>query len=179
MRGVPVQSCLATSLLLVAALVPASAEDAAPASDRAAIDGCLQQQKDAPEHCIGIVYKACTDQPSGSSTAGMGFCAQRETQVWQEKMAASLKQLLAGPLGKTQAQPANRPPESKRDRVVAGSDIINDMQRTWLIWRAKMCDTESLQYEGGSASRVVYGACVYEETGRHALWLAALAEDAH
>jgi len=155
----------------------ASAQEEPLVSDRAAIDGCLQKQKDAPEHCIGVVYKACTEEPSGSSTAGMGFCAQRETKVWQEKIEASLDEMRAGALGKKRAEPWNRPPENRRERAVAGADIIDDMQRTWLAWRAKMCDTASLQYEGGSLSRVVYGECIYEETARHALWLKALLED--
>ena len=170
---------LLTGLLLLASLRPAPAQEGPLPSDRVAIDGCLQKQKDTPERCIGLVYKACTDEPSGSSTAGMGFCAQRETQVWQEKMEASLQQLRDGPLGKTQAQPFNRPPENKRDNAVPGTDIIDDMQRSWAAWRAKMCDTQAMQYEGGSLSRVIYGECVYEETGRHALWLKALLEDTH
>ncbi len=85
--------------------------------------------------------------------------------------------MLDGPLGKTVAQPWNRPSENKRDHAVPGTDIINDMQKTWLIWRAKKCDTTAMQYEEGSLSRVLYGACIYEETGRQALWLKSLVED--
>jgi uncharacterized protein YecT (DUF1311 family) len=168
-----------TSSVLLASILPLSAKDAALPRDRAAIDGCLQKQKETAERCIGTVYDACTNEPSGSTTVGMNQCAQRELQVWQEKMAASLKQLLAGPLGATQAQPENRPPENKRDHAVPGSDIINDMQRTWVAARAKVCDTATLQYEGGTLASVVYGQCVYEETGRHALWLKTLTEDTH
>ena len=89
----------------------------------------------------------------------------------------NLKQLLDGPLGKTVAQPWNRPPQNKRDHAVPGADIINDMQQTWVVWRAKKCDTAAMQYEEGTLSRVIYGACIYEETGRHALWLKSLVED--
>ena len=166
----------ATLLLLVSAL-PATAQPAPRPADRATIDACLQQQKDTPERCIGIVTKACTDAPGGSTTAGLGFCAQHEMQVWQEKMQASLKQLRAGPLGQTKAEPWNRPPENKREHAVPGADIIDDMQRAWLAWRAKMCDTAAMQYEGGSLSRVIYGDCIYRETARHALWLQQQVDD--
>ena len=107
----------------------------------------------------------------------MGLCAQREMQVWQEKMEASLKQLRAGPLGQTKAEPWNRPPENKREHAVPGADIIDDMQRTWLAWRAKMCDTAAMQYEGVSLSRVIYGDCIYRETARHLLWLQQQVDD--
>lgn len=164
--------------LFFALCVGAAAQNPPLAEDRAAIDACLKQNAEAPERCIGTVYKPCTDAPEGSSTAGMGACAGRETAVWQEKVEASFKQLLVGALGDIQAQPWNRPPENKRDKAVPGTDILNDMQATWRIWRAKKCDALSMQAEGGSLSRVLYGSCIYEETARHALWLASLVEDA-
>jgi uncharacterized protein YecT (DUF1311 family) len=92
-------------------------------------------------------------------------------------MEASLKQLRAGSLGQTEADPANRPPENKRAGKVPGTNIINDMQQTWISFRAKKCDTEAMQAEGGSLSRVLYGSCFYDETARHALWLASLVDD--
>jgi uncharacterized protein YecT (DUF1311 family) len=173
----PMRRVAAAAILFVALGVAAAAQSLPLAEDRAAIDACLQQEKDAPERCIGIVYKPCTDAPEGSSTAGMGDCASREKAVWDEKVDASFKQLLAGTLGQTAAEPWNRPPENKRDTKVPGTDILNDMQRTWRSWRAKKCDALSMQAEGGSLSRVLYGSCIYEETARHALWLAALVED--
>jgi uncharacterized protein YecT (DUF1311 family) len=165
------------ALLLLVCVLPAAAQPLPRPADRVTIDTCLQKEEDAPERCIGLVYKACTDAPGGSTTAGMGFCAQHETQVWQEKMEASLRQLLAGSLGQIKAEPWNRPNENKREHSVAGADIINDMQRAWLAWRAKMCDTAAMQYEGGSLSRVIYGDCIFRETARHALWLAQQVDD--
>jgi uncharacterized protein YecT (DUF1311 family) len=170
---------LVATHLLVAPILSAAAQDASLPNDRAAIEGCLQKRTDAPERCIGIVYNACVDEPSSGTTVGMGECAHHETQVWQEMIDAHLQRLLAGPLGETQAEPHNRPTENKREHAVPGSDLIDDMQRTWLIWRAKMCDLLNLEYEGGSLARVVYGKCFYEETGRHALWLKALADEIH
>ena len=92
-------------------------------------------------------------------------------------MEASLAALMTGSLGQTDAQPYNRPDENRRDAPVKGTDILSDMQRTWVIWRAKKCDALAMQAEGGTLSRVIYGSCVYEETARHALWLKALVED--
>jgi uncharacterized protein YecT (DUF1311 family) len=165
--------------MLLASALPAVADDTPLKRDTATIDSCLQKQAKAPERCIGLLYKACTAQPSGQSTVGMEACSERERQVWQQKMTASLHEVLGGPLGKVQAKPENRPAGDRRATAVPGSDIIKGMQSTWTSLLAKMCDTESLQYEGGTASRVVYAQCVFEETARHALWLKSLTEDQH
>jgi hypothetical protein len=108
---------------------------------------------------------------------GIEGCARREQLVWQEMVDASVKRLNASPLGTTKAQPWNRPRENARKREVPGTDIIADMERTFVIWRAKMCDTMAMQAEGGTLSRVIYAYCSYKETGRHALWLKALEAD--
>lgn len=166
---------LAAGVLLLA--LPGLAQDAVQADDRAAIEACLQKQTDTPERCIGTVENACEDEPGSGTTMAAERCGHREQLVWQEMIEASLKLLSAGPLGTTKAQPWNRPRENARKREVPGTDIITDMERTFVIWRAKMCDTTAMQYEGGTASRVVYGDCVFKETGRHALWLKALEAD--
>jgi uncharacterized protein YecT (DUF1311 family) len=166
---------LAAGVLLLA--FPASAQDAVRAGDRAAIEACLQKQTDTPERCIGTVNNACEKQPDTGSTVGLEGCARREQLVWQEMLEASLKQLKAGPLGTTKAEPWNRPRENARKSEVPGADIIADMEQTFVIWRAKMCDTMAMQAEGGTLSRVIYADCVYKETGRHALWLRALQSD--
>jgi len=166
-------------VVLLASAVAAAADDAPSPGDRAAIATCLDKKADAPETCVGTVYNACIDEPRGSSTYGMGMCARRETLVWQAMIDANLAQLRNGTLGKTQALPENRPPENRRAHAVPGNDIIEDMERTWLLLRAKMCDTAAMAYEGGSLSRVIYGQCMYEEAARHALWLKSLADDVH
>ena len=151
--------------------------------DRATIDVCLKKQTEA-EECIGVVYKACTERPPSDadaatpgSTPGQEDCAAREATVWQEKIDASLKALRQGPLGQTEAKPSNRPAVSKLDHPVPGTQIIDDMQRTWEIWRAKMCDMRALRYEGGTFARTTYAICLYEEAARHALWLKEVEDD--
>jgi hypothetical protein len=166
---------LAVGVLLLA--LPASAQDAVRADDRAAIEACLQKETDAPERCIGTVDNACEKEPGTGTTPGIEDCASRERRVWQEMIEASLKRLNAGPLGATKAQPWNRPRENARKREVPGTEIIADMERTFVIWRAKMCDTTAMQAEGGTLARVIYAYCSYKETGRHALWLKALEAD--
>jgi uncharacterized protein YecT (DUF1311 family) len=163
-----------STALLVLLLAPALAAAQPRPDDRAAIAACLESAKDNPERCIGVVYTPCTDSREGGTTYGMGECAARERAVWTERMEASLAALMAGPLGQTDAQPYNRPSENRREGPVKGASILRDMQATWLIWRAKKCDTEAMQAEGGTLSRVIYGACVYQETARQALWLKAL-----
>lgn len=166
---------LAATVFLLA--LPAAAQDAVRADDRVAIEACLQQQTDTPERCIGTVDNACEKEPKTGTTVGMEECASREQRVWQEMIAASLKRLNAGPLGTTKAKPWNRPRENARKHEVPGTDIIADMERTFVIWRAKMCDTSAMQAEDGTLSRVIYAYCSYKETGRHALWLRELEAD--
>ena len=160
---------LAAGALLLA--LPASAQNAVRPDDRTAIEACLQKQTDAPERCIGTVNSACEGEPGPDSgtTRAVALCGRRELLVWQEMVEASVARLKTGPLGTMKLQ---RPGEG------LGADIIADMERTFVIWRAKLCDTFAMQYEGGTASRVLYGDCVYKETGRHALWLKALEADA-
>jgi|SRR5665213_2884939 len=173
----PVRVPAAWALLLAVSMSPAAAQQPALDNDRAAIDTCLRDTQGAPDHCIGIVYMPCTEDREGSTTRGMQQCASREMAVWQEKIDDSMKKLSSGPFGATEAQPWNRPPENKRERMVPGTDILNDMAKTWTVWRAKKCDALAMQAEGGSLSRVIYGACLYDETARHALWLRTVVDD--
>jgi uncharacterized protein YecT (DUF1311 family) len=175
---------LVVSIILIASALAAAAQSAVRDQDRATIDACLQREKAAPERCIGTVSGPCSEAPQTpadsvppGSTAGRGACAQREVAVWQEKIDATLAALRSGPLGKTIANPWNRPPHNKRAGPVPGTDLIDDMHRHWHVWRAKKCDTQAMQYEDGSLSRVIYGACLNDETARHALWLMTLEEN--
>ncbi len=183
--GIPTMRWLPLTFLMLLPLAhPAAAADKPRADDRAAIEICLQKQKDEPERCITAVFKPCTEAPRGpndryahDSTAGQTDCFNREMAVWDTKMDESLKQVLAGPLGTITAKPEYRPAGNKRAHAVPGADIVNDMQRTWLAARAKQCDTESMFYEGGTFSSIVYGDCVLKETGRHVIWLLDVVND--
>ena len=179
MRGIPL-----TALLLLTCIGAVHAQDKPRAEDRTAIDACLQREASEPQRCIGIVYKACTERPPTDddkappgSTPGQENCAGREMAVWQEKIDTTLKELREGPLGQTVAQPWNRPAETKRNRAVPGTEIIDDMQRAWRSASARMCDMRTLRYEGGTFARTIYATCLYEETARHALWLWDVAND--
>ena len=171
-------------MLAVLAQPAASAGTTIRPDDRITIDACLQKQRAEPGRCITAVFKPCTEAPRGpddpyahDSTAGQTDCFNREMAVWDAKMEESLNKLLAGPLGTMTARPEYRPRGSKRDHAVSGADIINDMQRTWLAARAKQCDTESMFYEGGTFSSIVFGNCVLKETGRHVIWLLDVVND--
>lgn len=165
------------TVLLLATLTPSVALAQARPEDRAVIERCLQAEQEHPDRCIGLVYRPCSETTEGGTTAGMGVCAARETAVWTALMEASLATLTAGSLGQTDAQPHNRPNENRRSEPVKGAEILRDMQETWISWRAKKCDTAAIQAEGGTLSRVIYGACISEETARQTLWLRSLVED--
>ena len=157
--------------------LPASAAERALPADQNTIDVCLSKAGESSETCIGIIYAPCIETAQGSSTMGMGECAARELAVWDAILNKSYQALLASSLGSTDAMPENRPPENRRPGVVKGSDIIRDMQRAWIAFRAKKCDVAAMQFEGGSASRVIYGDCSMRETARQALWLRAIADE--
>jgi uncharacterized protein YecT (DUF1311 family) len=173
------------SIFLIFAVVPVvDAQDASRSEDRATIDRCLEQQRDSPERCVTAVFKPCTEAPQGpkdqvphDSTAGQVECFNREMAVWDEKMKVALQRLLAGPLGKQIVKPEYRPRGNERKQAVAGADIIDDMQKTWLAARVKICDTESMFYEEGTFATIVFGNCVLKETGRHVIWLLDLVND--
>lgn len=172
------------AMLLGSCCGAANAQTQPAAEDRAAIDACLQREATEPQHCIGIVYTPCAERPPSDkddvppgSTPGREQCAARETSVWEEKIDAALKTLREGPLGQTIALPENRASANKRTQPVPGTELIDDMGRSWLTTRAKMCDTRSRRYEGGTLARIVYATCINEETARHALWLLDLAND--
>jgi len=112
-----------------------------------------------------------------SSTAGHVECFNREMAVWDEKMAQSLQQLRAGPLGKIMVKPEYRPLGNNRSRAVPGAEIIDDMQKSWEATRAKKCDTESMFHEGNTFAGIVFGNCVLKKTGRHVIWLIDLIND--
>jgi uncharacterized protein YecT (DUF1311 family) len=106
--------------------------------------------------------------PRGSTPAQIE-CFKREMAVWDEKIAASLQRLLSSPLGKKIVKSEYRPVGNKRSGPVPGANIISDMQQTWVSARAKICDTESMFYEEGTFSSIVFGNCALKETARHAI----------
>jgi len=169
------------AILLLASLLPAAAQADKPRpEDRAAIDACLNSHHDDRERCITAVFKRCTEAPQGpndevphDSTAGQVECFNREMAVWDEKMDASLKKLRSGALGKIVLE---RPDGNARKKVV-GTAIINDMQKTWLDSVDKICDTESMFYDGGTIVHIMVGHCELRETGRHVIWLLDLIND--
>jgi uncharacterized protein YecT (DUF1311 family) len=171
-----VRSVLA-AVFLFAGLPGIATAQAVRPDDRNAIDTCLRDAGEQPQRCIRVVYDPCTETREGGTTVGMQGCASRETAVWTEKLETALRSLRTGRLGQTEAQPWNRPRENARERSVPGSDILDDMQKTWLVWRAKKCDALAMQAEGGTLSRVLYAVCFLDETARHALWLETLLSD--
>ena len=163
------------ALVCLALAAPALADGARPA-DRKTIAACIKSPAGNPDSCIGKVSTPCMEQPGGSSTSGMVDCSAREMAVWDERLNEAYRKLVAGDLGQTEALPENRPAEAARDRPVKGAEIIRDMQRSWLAFRARKCDVNAMTSEGGTLSRVLYGGCVMTETGRQALFLQSLDE---
>jgi len=161
-----------------ALVLPASAQaaDALP-GDRAAVEACLKKRADNRDACINVIYTPCTATPEGESTVGMEECAARELAVWDERLNAAYRKLSNGELGKLDARPENRPAESPHAQAVKGSVIIQDMEKSWIAFRARKCDVDAMTMEGGTGARVIFGACYLAETGRQALFLESLVDD--
>ena len=155
----------------------AQAADGALPKDRAAIEPCLKKQPDNRDACINVVYTPCTGTPEGGSTVGMEDCAARELAVWDERLNAAYRKLVNGDLGKTDALPENRPAENPRAQAVKGAVIIQDMEKSWIAFRARKCDVGALTAKGGTLARTIYSTCNLSETGRQALYLESLVDD--
>jgi uncharacterized protein YecT (DUF1311 family) len=161
--------------MLVAAPGTCVAADGPLPADRAAIAACLKKETEKPENCVGRIFQPCADKPEGQTTAGTNECADREYRAWDERLNADYKAVIAGSLGQTDADPQNRPADAPRKTTVKGAEIIRDMQRAWLAFRTRKCDTAAMQFEGGTMAGNLRGMCLYEETARQAIWLHGLA----
>lgn len=174
-------SCLAAGVALVAAgfaFSPVAHAGPAPSlEDRAVLESCLKAAADNRARCINRLYDRCVAAPEGSSTVGMEDCAARELAVWDEKLNAAYRKLVAGDLGRIDALPENRPAENPRAKAVKGAVLLADMEKAWLAWRTRKCDASALTAEGGTLARVIYGSCYLDETARQALFLQGIIDD--
>ena len=147
------------------------------AEDRAAIEASLKKQTDNRDSCINAIYTPCTETSEGGSTVGMEECAARELAVWDERLNAAYRKLVNGDLGKIDALPESRPAETPRAQVVKGAVIIQDMEKSWIAFRARKCDVGAMTAEGGTLARTIYSTCYLSETGRQALYLESIVDD--
>lgn len=151
------KSCFTTvAALVVFLLAEARAQDATPA-DRAAIEKCVKDKVAAGEDrgkCVGSIADACLEKSEDPSTHGMANCSRREQEVWDERLNAAYKKLLAD--------------VERKQR-----NSVRDMQRSWIAFRDKKCGLHSVLEEGSIVIPII-AYCYMEETGRQAVFLEQL-----
>lgn len=172
---------LAGCCLLLVTLAPAAAEEKLHTSDKAALAECLKyvgafpgvvpgvndtptpaiQIDNAiklaghePASCINYVTELCSfESDDGQSELGLIDCANREVQVWEDRLNTTYAVLM------TKAAPKAR-------------EGYRKMQRAWIAYRDARCAAE------GSAETVntdrqsnIIVSCVLDATARQALIL--------
>jgi len=172
---------LAACGLLLAVLSPAMAEQKVRASDKAALAECLKYVGDfagdvpgvndkptpavhidnaikltghEPASCINYVTELCSfESEDGQSQLGLIDCADREVQVWEDRLNTTYATLLA------KAAPKAR-------------EGYRKMQRAWIAYREARCGAE------GAAETVntdrqsnIIVSCMLDATARQALVL--------
>jgi uncharacterized protein YecT (DUF1311 family) len=119
-------------------------------------EGRLNAARDAApaeaESCIQVVSTACIQAEGNMSTAALTQCYGRETDVWDARLNAAYKKLLANGDGEDVAEGFRK------------------TQRAWIAFRDASCAQSWLVFKGTMATPM--GAyCRMEKTARQALWL--------
>jgi uncharacterized protein YecT (DUF1311 family) len=105
-----------------------------------------------PESCIGVVVTACVQAEGNDYDATMMQCRGREADVWDGRLNAAYKALLA----------------KGDDKDVA--DGLRKTQRAWIAFRDAACAQPAVAFKGTMAGPIS-AYCVMDKTARQALWL--------
>ena len=142
------------ALLLIASVVPASADDSE------IIAACVQGERDAgrsPLGCVGRISDPCLESSEGQSTAGMVACSDKETKVWDEMLNDEYGRLL-GLLGSKAAE------------------AVKQAQRNWIALRDADCKVPYEIFEGGTMAQPIAANCVLTHTADRAVQVRAWRE---
>ena len=137
-----------------------AAEDATP-EDRAAIQRCLDEKAAAGEEregCVGLIADACLDKSEDPSTYGMADCSKREYLVWDERLNATFRQMMA-----------DLSAEQRRE--------LRDLQRAWIALSDRKCGFYRVMQPQGSIIIPIASYCAMRETGRQAVFLEMMHEE--
>jgi uncharacterized protein YecT (DUF1311 family) len=145
---------------LLAISTPTFAQEADElAEDSETISLCLKRANpDNRASCIGAVANPCLELPEGQSTHGMAQCHRRETKVWDARLNARYKKLMA-------------------TLSPAAAKGLREAQRAWMAYRNAYCKAVILTYEGGSMGTVSSAYCHMDLTAHQALRLERIGFD--
>lgn len=158
----------ALALILLAA--PVQAQDEPRFSPHPTLD-CLDVNEGTPEAqaCIGLSASDCMETTAmGSTTVGMGFCLDAELALWDGRLNAAYRDLMAADRkadAEARAHGENAPPRA---------EALRDMQRAWIAYRDRRCDYERSHWGSGTGGGPAAYACLMQITGDQALYLEAL-----
>jgi uncharacterized protein YecT (DUF1311 family) len=144
---------MAFAILISSSLAEAAAQNATPA-DRATIEKCAKEKVAAGEDrskCVGIIADACLDKSEDPSTYGMATCSRREEEVWDERLNAAYKKLMAD--------------VERKQR-----NSVRDMQRSWIAFRDKKCGLHRVLEEGSIVIPTLPIATWKRPAGRRYFW---------
>ncbi|WP_370674201.1 lysozyme inhibitor LprI family protein [Pleomorphomonas sp. PLEO] len=141
---------------------PLRAEENNPAkptdADRDVITACIDKAGEegaSALRCVGAVSDPCLAEPGNDNTVMMAACLERESTIWDERLNADYRALLAGLESEA------------KDKLKAG-------QKAWLTVRDTTCDVESGFWLGGTGFGGAVAGCMLRETGARDLSLVAL-----
>jgi uncharacterized protein YecT (DUF1311 family) len=125
-------------------------------TEKAGPVGRLNAARDAApteaENCIQVVATACIQAAGNLSNATYNQCYGRETDVWDARLNAAYKKLLA---------------DADGEDVAEG---FRKIQRAWIAYRDASCAQQWLVFKGTMANPLS-GYCRMKKTARQALWL--------
>ncbi len=153
---------LAGAVAALAATGPIAAQTNASNEDERQVNQCLDAVRKAgsdPRACVGVVADPCLEAPGNASTQAAIECMSRETVVWTRLLEARYADL---------AKILNED----------GGEQFNSVQRSWTRYRDRRCALGEMLYSGGSLAQVWAATCMLEETGRRAIELVALLDEA-
>jgi uncharacterized protein YecT (DUF1311 family) len=104
------------------------------------------------ESCIGVVATACIQAEGNASTRAMVTCYEREAAVWDGRLNAAFKKVLASGDG---------------DDVAEG---YRKVQRAWIAFRDASCAQPAIVFKG-TVANPMRGYCMMNMTARQAIWL--------
>jgi uncharacterized protein YecT (DUF1311 family) len=141
--------------------------------EQAGPEGRLNAARDAAlrnaESCIGVAATACIQAGGGIGNPVLRDCYERETKVWDGRLNAAFKKLLA------QTETFLKETDRAKDvaEVVGG---YRQIQRVWIAYRDATCRQPGLYFGGGADAAVMSIRCTLEMTGRQAVWVGSRVE---
>lgn len=166
----PVPSAALGAALLLAWLgAPVPAQDQPRFSPGPTLD-CLATAAGTPkaQACIGRSASDCMETTAeGSTTVGMGFCLDAELTLWDGRLNAAYKLLMAA------ERAADAEAKAYGGFAPPRADALRAMQRAWIAFRDARCDYERAQWGGGTGGGPAAYACLMQMTAAQALDLEA------